>query len=89
MRHIIYAVVAVGAFSAMPAFANNETAKATTADAADPNQAIRCRRVDVTGSLVKKGKVCKTVAQWRAIMENNNTLARKMVEDGTTRSGGQ
>jgi hypothetical protein len=45
--------------------------------------------VRVTGSLVKKGKVCKTSAQWRQITESGNALARRLVEDGTSRPGGQ
>ncbi|CAN1545323.1 hypothetical protein MCEZE10_02041 [Sphingomonadaceae bacterium] len=53
------------------------------------DEAIRCRTVRVTGSLVKKGKVCKTLAQWRQITESGNALARRLVEDGTSRPGGQ
>lgn len=55
----------------------------------DPDQAIRCRTVRVTGSLVKKGKVCKTLAQWRQMTESGNELARRLVEDGTSRPSGQ
>jgi len=55
----------------------------------DPDQAIRCRTVRVTGSLVKKGKVCKTLAQWRQMNESGNELARRLVEDGTSRPSGQ
>lgn len=89
MRHVIFAIALGGLLSVAPASANNGPATETAAPAADPDQKIKCRRVDVTGSMVKKGKVCKTVAQWRSIMENNNYLARKMVEDGTTRPSGQ
>lgn len=55
----------------------------------DPDQAMRCRTVRVTGSLVKKGKVCKTLAQWRQMTESGNELARRLVEDGTSRPSGQ
>jgi len=57
--------------------------------ASDPDQAMRCRTVRVTGSLVKKGKVCKTLAQWRQMTDSGNDLARRLVEDGTSRPGGQ
>jgi hypothetical protein len=43
----------------------------------------------VTASLVKKGKVCKTLAEWRRIIESGNENARRLVEDGTSRPGGQ
>jgi hypothetical protein len=43
----------------------------------------------VTGSLVKKGKVCRTLAQWRQMTDSGNELARRLVEDGTSRPGGQ
>lgn len=89
MRYIVLAVAFASFAVVAPAKASNEETAAPKSHAADPDQKIRCRRVDVTGSLVKRGKVCKTVAEWRAIFENNNYLARKMVEDGTTRSGGQ
>jgi len=88
MRYIVLAV-ALGSFAAVgPAAASNEGVRAPESQVTDPDQKIKCRKVDVTGSLVKRGKVCKTIAQWRAIFDNNNELARKMVEDGTTRAGG-
>jgi hypothetical protein len=62
---------------------------ASDATAAKSDQAVRCRTVRVTGSLVKKGKVCKTLAQWRQMTESGNELARRLVEDGTSRPSGQ
>jgi hypothetical protein len=67
----------------------DKASNASSDKVADPDQTIRCRTVRVTGSLVKKGKVCKTLAQWRQITESGNELARRMVEDGTSRPGGQ
>lgn len=88
MRHIILAI-AFGSFvSVAPASAKNEGTMVPESQTADPDQKIKCRRVDVTGSLVKKGRVCKTIAEWRSIIGNSNELARKMVEDGTTRPTG-
>lgn len=66
-----------------------KSTKASSDTVSEADQAIRCRKVEVTGSLVKKGRVCKTLAQWRQITESNNDLARRMVEDGTTRPSGQ
>jgi hypothetical protein len=89
MRHAIFAIALATTLWVAPAVASREATKTNTADAVDPNQAVKCRKVVVTGSLVKKGRVCKTVAEWQAIYDNHNDLARKMVEDGTTRAGGQ
>lgn len=43
---------------------------------------VKCRWVEVTGSLVKKGYVCKTAGDWKRIRENHNAVARSMVEVG-------
>ncbi len=55
---------------------------------ADPNQVIRCRRIDVTGSLLKRGRVCRTLAEWRRIDTNENDGARDLVGTGGVCSGG-
>lgn len=89
MRHGIFAIALATSLSVSPAVASSEAAKTSTAAAVEPEQAVKCRKVVVTGSLIKKGRVCKTVAEWQAIHDNHNDLARKMVEDGTTRAGGQ
>lgn len=88
MRHIILAI-AFGSFIAVaPVTAKTEGTSVPESQLPDPDQKIKCRRVDVTGSLVKKGRVCKTVAQWRDIYTNGNDNARSMVENGTTRPTG-
>lgn len=61
---------------------------AATANAVDPDQAIKCRKVEVTGSLVKKGKVCKTVAEWKRIIDNGNRVARAVWEQGARPTNG-
>jgi hypothetical protein len=43
---------------------------------------VKCRWLEVTGSLVKKGYVCKTAADWKRIRENHNAVARSMIEVG-------
>lgn len=88
MRPFILSAALAASLSSAPLTAGSDTAKPAKSAATDPDQVVKCRKVEVTGSLVKKGKVCKTVAEWRAISENGNVLARKLVEDGTSRPGG-
>lgn len=66
-----------------------EAAPASTAarQSPDPDQKIRCRKVEVSGSLIKKGKVCRTIAEWREIMSNGNRTARAIVESGQICAG--
>jgi hypothetical protein len=55
---------------------------------ADPDQAVKCRKVEVTGSMIKKGKVCRTIAEWKKIQANGNRTARAIAESGNVCSGG-
>ena len=76
--------------AAAPAYLTaNEGTPATTASSQkpDPDQKIKCRKVEVSGSLIKKGRVCKTVAEWRDIMQNGNRTARAIVESGQICAG--
>jgi hypothetical protein len=82
MRKIIVAIAITSSFSLTPANASSETVKPATTAAADPDQAIKCRKVEVTGSLLKKGKVCRTIAEWKRIQESGNRTARAVVEEG-------
>ena len=45
----------------------------------DPDY-IRCRRIEQTGSLVKKLRVCNTNAEWRRIIEKSSQDARDTME---------
>ncbi|MEQ6332736.1 hypothetical protein [Sphingobium sp. MK2] len=47
-------------------------------DRNDPN-AVRCKRLDVIGSLARKERVCKTNAQWRASAEQQNRDADDLI----------
>ncbi len=75
---------------AVPAQAEQSPAPASAAAAApatpvDPKNdpdAVRCRKVSVTGSLVKKYKVCKTNAEWARLNDSGNRVARSIVETG-------
>lgn len=59
---------------AMPAVAQDKA----PLDKNDPN-AVRCKRFQVTGSLVKKERICKTNAEWRAISEQQNRDADDII----------
>lgn len=85
MRHIFLAMVLAGSLSAAPVFANEGT---NTTAASDPDQVIKCRKVEVTGSLLKKGKVCRTIAEWKKIQANGNRTARAIAESGNVCAGG-
>jgi hypothetical protein len=54
-------------------------AAATKLDPRDPN-AVKCRRLEATGSLIRKERVCKTNAEWRAISEQQNRDADNLIE---------
>jgi hypothetical protein len=74
----IFSVMAlVVAMAPVPLLAADETAQAL--DRNDPN-AVRCRKFDVIGSLVKKERVCKTNAEWRKISEQQNRDADNLIE---------
>ena len=55
-------------------------------DSNDPGY-IRCRRIEATGSLVGKVRVCKSNDQWRSMAESQNQQIRDDVES-MARSGG-
>lgn len=60
--------------AALPALAQEQP----KLDRNDPN-ATRCKRLSVTGSLVRKERVCKTNAEWRAISEQQNRDADDLI----------
>lgn len=84
MRHIVLAIALSASLAVSPAFAGQDTAKPA---ASDPDQKIKCRKVEVSGSLIKKGRVCRTIAEWKQIQSNGNRTARAIVESGQTCAG--
>ena len=78
MRNLVFVAAICISMTSIPAAARN--GKATMS--ADNDQAIKCRKVEVTGSLLKKGRVCRTIAEWKKIQENGNRTARAVVEEG-------
>ena len=79
MRHLAFVVVLSASLSCGSAYANETNTKPVSTD---PDQAIKCRKVEVSGSLIKKGKVCRTVAEWKRIIDNGNRTARAVVQEG-------
>ena len=66
--------------AAPPAVAADVAAAPTAKlDPKDPD-AIRCRRLEVTGSLVKKEKICKTNAEWKEIAEQQRKEGTDLIE---------
>ncbi|WP_228243008.1 hypothetical protein [Porphyrobacter sp. GA68] len=63
-------------------------ATATVAAAtADPNAQI-CRVQEVTGSHVRKRKVCRTAAEWRRLSDDHRGQAQEYVDHGRGGSNG-
>lgn len=79
MRHFMLVIALTALPLAAPAIAEDAANKPA---ASNPDQAMKCRHVDLTGSLVKRGKVCKTVAEWKRIIDNGNRTARAVVQEG-------
>lgn len=94
MEKLIFIMAAL----ALPMTAHAQTAPAQSAPAAaKPASAEKadaqkermiCRRVEVTGSLVKRGKVCKSSSEWARIIERGNDNARRTIESGMACAGG-
>ncbi len=80
----LYATMAMQATPAAPVAAAPAAAPATGTD----DTTIRCRRIEVTGSLIRRERVCKTLAEWRRLAERGNDLARDVVGGGAVCSGG-
>ena len=77
MAHFLLAFLLLGSGA--------DTPPAEPAKPADP---VICKTYDVTGSLVRKKKVCRTKSEWsKAASELNETLNR-FVEDRRTRPAG-
>jgi hypothetical protein len=60
-----------------------------SAPATDPSQEKVCKRIDITGSLARKERVCKTRAEWERLAQSGNATARAIVDWSTGRPSGQ
>lgn len=74
--------------TAQPAAPVTSTAADSADSASDPDQQIRCRRMPVTGSLVRRERICRTIAEWRRLSDIGNDVARQQAENGLICSGG-
>jgi hypothetical protein len=82
--------IAVASLLSMPAsLAAQQPAPAAVAvAAADPGDEIVCRKVKETGSLVKARRTCHTKAEWHDLDEQHQRASRQLVQDNTSRVGG-
>ncbi len=76
-----------------------DPAPAKVVDRSSPDF-VRCKKEVEIGSLVKKNKICRTNAEWKALgeresseamehlIESLGSEAKKFVEDNTTRPAG-
>jgi hypothetical protein len=74
------------AFAADPPAAAEE--KVAAADAAEENPVV-CKRIAVTGSRVKKEKVCKTQREWNAGTQRAQEFMRGIERGGSHQPGGE
>ncbi|OWK29095.1 hypothetical protein SPMU_26220 [Sphingomonas mucosissima] len=65
------------------------SAAPTPAAASTGNDGLICRRIEVTGYVARREKVCKTKLEWRNADENGNSRARAIVDFSTGRPTGQ
>lgn len=79
--------------AAMPGVASGQTSQSLAVPPpiapVDPNDKVRCRKITVTGSLVKSEKTCKTVGEWRRLADRGNDVARDQWQNGLICSGGE
>lgn len=89
MRFVHLAICASLASIAAPTYAVAAPETNAGRDRDDPNY-VRCRRLDVTGSLVKKTRVCKTNAEWARLAEQGQGNAQEIFQnnlEGTSTHG--
>ncbi len=85
---VVLSAVAVLALPVSPVLANGTTEAAEKLDPKDPNY-VRCRKLSVTGSLVKKERICKTNAEWARANEEAQRNADDLITRNRTGTNGQ
>ncbi len=73
------------AFSLFLAISQAATPQPVATLAAD--DVVKCRTLAVTGSMVRKSRVCRTVAQWRRLSDAGNRDAREMLRESNICGG--
>lgn len=59
-----------------------------TTTAVDRDDEIVCRRLDVTGSIARKERVCRKRGEWRRLADAGNDVAREITDWGRGRPSG-
>ena len=81
----LFALIFSGAILMMPAADAAERPYDPTKISPDDPDYMRCRKIPVTGSLVKKERLCKTNAEWAEYIERSRKEADDFV--GRHRTG--
>ena len=81
------AIIAIAPITPIAAQSTAPVADSSVAPADDADQQIRCRRIAITGSLVRRERVCKTVAEWRELSDRGNDVVRQQMENGRQCAG--
>jgi hypothetical protein len=74
LRNIVAVFAATLTVAALPAAAASSAANNAGLSKDDPNY-VKCRKLDVTGSLVRKAHVCKTNAEWSRLAQKGSADA--------------
>lgn len=79
----------IASLAACPVLATEKSAQTPVmSEPTDPSQKIKCRKYQAPGSLVRKIKTCRTIAEWRRIQQAGNDAARAIVGENVC-SGGE
>jgi hypothetical protein len=92
MRKLLIATALFMAGSLAPSAPLLAAASADTgAEKLDPKNPdyVRCRKIQVTGSLVKKERICKTNAEWARASEEAQKNAEDLIGRNRTGTNGQ
>lgn len=82
MRVAMVSLAVMASFLAVPAIAAENPRPASDRDK------MICKRDAEVGSIIKRRKTCMTKAEWDRVAESQQTGARKMIDELTTRPGG-
>lgn len=78
-----YLLLTLSALVSTAALAQTSTVPEGKKDRRDPDY-VRCRSIEVTGSLVKKDRVCRTNREWEALRTRGNSDAERFIEQSRT-----
>jgi hypothetical protein len=84
----VLSLLALLSLPVSPLFAGQAAQTADKLDPKDPNY-VRCRKIGVIGSLVKKERICKTNAEWARASEDAQRNAEDLITRNRTGTNGQ